>query len=120
MAETKDGGVMIRVMTKDEINKRKNVSRAKNSPLWTEWVEEAWMKTVLRNLAKRLPMSSDLDDLIRADDDLYEFNKPNPSPSDVKPITNIPDALDAFGGDEKKEAQPGAEISDELQNETAT
>jgi recombination protein RecT len=115
-----NGGTMIRVMNESEINKRKNVSRAKNSPLWTEWVEEAWMKTVLRNLAKRLPMSSDLDDLIRADDDLYEFNKSNNPSADVKPITNMVEALDAFGGDEKKEAQPGAEITDELENEKAT
>jgi hypothetical protein len=64
-------------------------------------------------------MSSDLDDLIRADDDLYEFNKPNPPQSDVKPITNMVDALDAFGGDEAKEAQPGAEISDEMENQKA-
>jgi recombination protein RecT len=117
IANTKDGGIMVEVMSESEINKRRNVSRAKNSPLWTEWTEEAWQKTVLRNLAKRLPMSSDLDDLIRADDDLYEFNKPNNPAADVKPITNMVEALDAFGGDEKKEAQPGAEISDELENQ---
>jgi hypothetical protein len=63
-------------------------------------------------------MSSDLDDLIRADDDLYEFNKPNNPPAEVKPITNMVDALDAFGGDEEK-AQPGAEITDELENQKA-
>jgi recombination protein RecT len=99
MAETKDGGVMIRVMNEAEINKRRNASRAKNSPLWSEWVEEAWQKTVLRNLAKRLPMSSDLDDLIRSDDDQYDF-KPTAAETLAQtsaPITNVVEALERFG-----------------------
>lgn len=111
MAETKDGGVMIRVMSEAEINKRRNVSRSKSSPLWSDWVDEAWMKTVLRNLAKRLPMSSDLDDLMRADDDA-EFNNPEPAPENVKRITNVAEALDAFGGEESR-VEPGAESADE-------
>jgi recombination protein RecT len=112
LAQTRDGGIMIEVMTENEINKRRNVSRAKNSQLWTEWTEEAWQKTVLRNLAKRLPMSSDLDELIRQDDDA-EFDNPGPpfEPS-VKPIKDIAGALDAFGG-----SQPGAEIADEFDPE---
>jgi recombination protein RecT len=114
MATTSDGGVMIKVMTEAEINKRRNASRAKNSPLWTEWIEEAWMKTVLRNLAKRLPMSSDLDDLIRRDDDLYEFDKKPDNPGHESSITmkGISGALDAFGG-----SQPGSEITDEFDPE---
>jgi recombination protein RecT len=114
MAETKDGGVMIKVMSESEINKRRSASRAKNSPLWTEWTDEAWQKTVLRNLAKRLPTSSDLDDLIRRDDDLEADKKDNPHPN-VKPLTAIADRLDAFGGEQ---AQPGAEMSDELELKT--
>jgi recombination protein RecT len=116
MAETKDGGIMIRVMTEAEINKRRNASRAKNSPLWSEWTEEAWMKTVLRNLAKRLPTSSDLDDLIRRDDDLYEFDKKPDNPGHESPpwetIKDVAGALDAFGG-----SQPGTEIADEFDPE---
>jgi len=73
MATTNDGGVMIRVMGIADIDKRRKASRAGNSPMWKDWFEEAAMKTVLRNLAKRLPMSSDLDDLVRRDDELYEF-----------------------------------------------
>src|SRR5512139_502946 len=86
MAHTQDGGVMIDVMSEKDINKRRNVSRAKNSQLWNDWVEEAWQKTVLRHLAKRLPMSSDLDDLIRRDDDLYEFK---PTPVQTQPTQEI-------------------------------
>src|SRR4030095_5978581 len=112
MAETIDGGVMIKVMSEAEINKRRNVSRAKNSPLWTEWVEEAWQKTVLRNLAKRLTVSSDLDELIRSEDDAELDNPGPPFEPSVKPIKDIAGALDAFGG-----SQPGAEIADEFDPE---
>jgi recombination protein RecT len=99
MAETKDGGVMIRVMSETEINKRRNVSRAKNSPLWNEWTDEAWMKTVLRNLAKRLPTSSDIDELLARDDDAEkdEF-VPTQVPDNPRPqFKNVEAVLDAFG-----------------------
>src|SRR6516225_12115907 len=69
VAVTKDGGSMIRVMSVAEINKRRAVSRAKDGPMWRDWWDEAAMKTVLRNLSKRLPSSSDLDELMRRDDD---------------------------------------------------
>ena len=78
-ALTKDGGSMIKVMTVAEINKRRAVSRAKDGPMWKEWWDEAAQKTVLRNLAKRLPSSSDLDDLMRRDDDEDTFAQHPPS-----------------------------------------
>src|SRR4029079_8829555 len=53
MAATKDGGTMVKVMTRDEIEKRRNVSRSKDGPMWRDWYDEAAMKTVLRNLHKR-------------------------------------------------------------------
>lgn len=114
MAETLQGGVMIRVMNEKEINKRKNASRSKNSPLWSEWAEEAWMKTVLRNLAKRLPMSSDVEDLIRRDDEDYDFNKPQQvAESPRQQIRDVTGALDAFGSSTFG-SSAGAELSDEL------
>jgi recombination protein RecT len=69
VAVTKEGGSMIRVMSVTEINKRRAVSRAKDGPMWKEWWDEAAMKTVLKNLAKRLPSSSDLDEMIHRDDE---------------------------------------------------
>lgn len=97
MAETKDGGIMIEVMNEAQINKRRTASRAKNSPLWNEWTDEAWKKTVLRSLSKLLPSSSDLDDLIRRDDELYSFETPS-APSNPTKITNVTSALDSFSG----------------------
>lgn len=74
VATTKSGGAFVEVMTVGEIEKVRGASRAKSerSP-WSQWWEPMACKTVMRRLAKRLPMSSDLDDLVRRDDDLYDF-----------------------------------------------
>lgn len=97
LATTQADGTMIRVMTAKEIEQRRNSSRAKNSPLWNEWTDEAWMKTVLRNLHKRLPSSSDLDDLVRRDDELYSFETPSSTSNPMK-ITDVHSALDSYSG----------------------
>lgn len=62
-------------MSLGEIEKVRKVSRAATNGPWVEWWEEMARKTVLRRLSKRLPMSTDVDDLIRRDDDLYDFSK---------------------------------------------
>lgn len=77
IAETKEGGIFIEVMSKEDIKKVKSVSRAQgeDSP-WNSWFEEMSKKTVIRRLAKRLPMSTDVETLFHRDDELYELNKP--------------------------------------------
>ena len=74
IAKTKDGGIYREVMTVTEIEKVRAVSRAAKKGPWVDWWDEMARKTVMRRLAKRLPMSSDLDDLIRRDDALYDFD----------------------------------------------
>lgn len=73
IAKTKDGGIYREIMTMQEVEKVRAVSRAKDKGPWVDWFDEMARKTVLRRLAKRLPMSSDLDDLIRRDDALYDL-----------------------------------------------
>jgi recombination protein RecT len=120
IATTQAEGTMIKVMTAKEIEQRRNSSRAMNSPLWNEWTDEAWMKTVLRNLAKRLPSSSDLDDLIRRDDELYGFNEA--TPSNTVRITDVNSALDSFSGsgdlsNSNARSEPDRESSTTLSSE---
>lgn len=74
-ALTTSGGVYLEVMDAEDIEKVRNVSRAKDKGPWVDWFEEMAKKTVLRRLAKRLPMSTDLDDLMRRDDALYNFDE---------------------------------------------
>jgi phage RecT family recombinase len=74
IAKTKDGGVYREIMTLKDVEKVRAVSKAKDGPAWKNWWDEMSKKVVLRRLSKRLPTSSDLDDLLRRDDDLYDFS----------------------------------------------
>jgi recombination protein RecT len=77
LAKTKDGAVYIEVLTKDDVEKVRAVSRAKDSGPWVQWWDEMAKKTAIRRLSKRLPMSTDLDELIRRDDEIYDVEKPS-------------------------------------------
>lgn len=77
VATFKDGTKSREVMTIDEIEDvRKRYARSKDGP-WSDPIAypEMCRKTVARLHAKSLPMSSDLDDLVRRDDELYDFKK---------------------------------------------
>lgn len=81
IAKTKDGGVYIEVMTSEQVSAVRNVSRAKDGPWDGPFGDEMARKTVLRRLSKRLPMSTDLEGLMKADDDLFM----PPEPTSEKP-----------------------------------
>lgn len=73
-ARTKDGELLVEPLTPDDIEKIRAVSRAKERGPWVDWWEEMAKKSAIRRLSKRLPMSSDIDDLVRRDDDLYDLD----------------------------------------------
>jgi recombination protein RecT len=76
LAKTKDGSVHIEVMTEQQIQSVKGISKAKDFGPWSgPFADEMRKKTAIRRLSKRLPMSTDLDDVIRRDDDLYDLTK---------------------------------------------
>lgn len=76
MAKLKDGTILVEVMSVEAVARVQSMSRAKKdkSP-WNQWWGEMAKKTPIRRLSKRLPSSSDLDDLIRRDDALYDLDK---------------------------------------------
>lgn len=78
LAKTKDGATYTEIMSKSEIEKVRNASRSKDSGPWQQWYEEMAKKSVLRRLTKRLPVSTDLDDAVKADDVMYDLNPPAP------------------------------------------
>lgn len=88
IAKTKDGGIYREVMTLKDVEKVRNVSKAKDSGPWTQWWDEMARKTVIRRLAKRLPTSADLDDLLRHDDELYDFSGKRAEPAPFVPVHN--------------------------------
>jgi recombination protein RecT len=75
IAVLKSGEKSREVMSVAEIESVRARSAAKNNGPWvTDWSEMA-RKTVARRHSKVLPMSTDLDDLIRRDDELYQFDE---------------------------------------------
>lgn len=87
VAKTKDGAVYIEVMSKAELDKVRNASRSKDGGPWSSWYEEMARKTVIRRLSKRLPMSTDLDAAVTADDEMYDLN---PEPQAAPPPAEKP------------------------------
>jgi recombination protein RecT len=84
LAKTKDSAVYIEVMTMNEISAVRNVSRSKDSGPWAgPFKHEMYKKSVLRRLIKRLPVSTDLDSVIKADDEDYAFDETDVSPDPI-------------------------------------
>jgi recombination protein RecT len=120
IAKTKDGGVYREVMSIEQINQVRNVSRAKNNGPWVAWWDEMARKTVLRRLAKRLPMSTDLVQLFGRDDDHYDLTRQAAGAAQLRRLhadfeepTEEPEAIDAEVSDAPPEAEkPDAEAWD--------
>lgn len=91
-AVLKDGSRLLEVMSLEEIEQVRNVSRAKGNGPWVTWWGEMARKTVMRRLSKRLPMSTDLtDDPFERDDTLA---KDEPPTLDQAPPVSRLDALE--------------------------
>lgn len=54
-----DGGIVYEVMNKEDVEKCRKSSKAKNSPAWSQFWTEMAKKTVLRRLCKSLPIDMD-------------------------------------------------------------
>ena len=104
IARTKDDATYILVMSKAQIDKVRAVSRARRGGPWFDWYDQMAEKTVIRRLSKRLPISSDLDDLIRRDDHMYDMDLS----ADEIPADNL------LGTDRPTRDQPGE--SDKTEN----
>jgi len=89
MAKLKDGTVYALPMSPADVDKARAASKAKDGPAWNIWYDQMAQKAAIRRLSKRLPMSSDLDDLIRRDDELYDFgNNRDPETVAFSPVKN--------------------------------
>lgn len=75
-AVLKDGSRLLEVMTLEEIEQVRAVSRAAKNGPWVQWWGEMARKTVMRRLSKRLPMSTDLDDVFARDATLSHSEPP--------------------------------------------
>ena len=107
LARTKDGGVYIEVLRLAEVEKIRKSSRSANAGPWVQWWSEMAKKSAIRRLAKRLPMSADVETVIQRDDQFYPYQQ-------EKPVTQATSALSALTAPEPEpESQPESESESE-------
>lgn len=86
IAKTKDGAIYREVMSVADVEKVRAASRASSSGPWVQWWDEMARKTVIRRIAKRLPSSADLDQVLANDNEASGFvQTPHSAPIDVTP-----------------------------------
>lgn len=68
IAKMKDGTVQTEIMSADEIEATRRVSKSSKTGPWVNWWGEMAKKTVFKRLAKWLPLSSELQDAVEMDD----------------------------------------------------
>lgn len=73
----KDGEKSREVMSVEDVNQIRTRSRSGNSGPWQTDFAEMAKKTVVRRHSKRLPLSTDIDGVIKEDDELF---MPEPAP----------------------------------------
>lgn len=134
----KDGTKSYEVMSLAEIYAIRNRSDAwkafaggliKSTP-WSTDEGEMARKTVAKRHSKVLPMSTDLDDLMRRDDDLYDFKKETDEDREATRVTAAPKPrtlagkLDAIAGGTGRDPAPQVEegfdpeTGEEIEGET--
>ncbi len=116
---TYPGGRLIDVMSKEDIDKRKEKSQQKDSLMWTTFWQEGWIKTVIRHIYKLLPKNERMDKLVKGEDEEVDLtpsttaDEQAPKPASATPrldslIENTPPANNepAVTQEPKQEPKP--------------
>lgn len=69
-----NGEVKREVMTRRDIEKVREASKAKNGPGWTTWYDQFAIKAVIKRAQKQLPSDEALDRVIQHDNDAMGFD----------------------------------------------
>lgn len=69
------GTVEYAPLHRKDVEKRRKVSRAGDRGPWVDWEDEMWLKTAIRAIAKRLPLSAELLDSIQREAEPTEFDR---------------------------------------------
>lgn len=85
----KDGGRFVETMRVKEIEKIRSASKSKDRGPWVDWPEEMAKKSVFKRLAKRLPVSREIAQVVSRDDYLYDLDNMR----DVTPVADRPKGL---------------------------
>jgi recombination protein RecT len=120
IARLKTGEVSIEVMPRWQIDRIRAMSKSPDKGPWKDHYAEMAKKTVARRHSKVLPMSTDLDDLIRRDDQLYDLE--GASDKAVKATAPRRPQLSDFSEVESSrptESKPAAQIESKPEPEKA-
>ncbi len=74
MAKLKDGLVIVEPMTKGDVDKVRQSSKNPKSGPWNDWYDRMALKTALHRLARRLPNSSEIMEMLDQGNFMYDFN----------------------------------------------
>jgi phage RecT family recombinase len=98
IATLKDGSKEREVMTWDQVDAVRRSSAMPNSGPWTQWPDEMARKTVVRRLAKRLPVIDPADEALHRTvervDSLYDFGKAPPDGPTIEADPSPPPSND--------------------------
>lgn len=102
IATMRDGTKSREVMSKRDLDKIRAKSRAKNGP-WSDpaFAPEMYRKTVARRHYKQLPHSSDLDEMIKRDDQAFGLEDRDDQQIEARQarrVTSVNAAFDQFAG----------------------
>jgi recombination protein RecT len=121
IATLKSGEKSREVMTIEEIEKVREVSRMWHKGPWSDWFEEMAKKTVARRHSKILPMNTDLDDVLRRDDAVFGVPESGedgePPKAAVKVLRGLKGKLAVLAGAAPAAAPKAAERAPEGQRE---
>lgn len=112
IATMKDGTKFRAVLTREEIDKRRNAGRAGGNGPWATWWEEMAIKTAIKALYKIAPNSGDqagvLDQVFGRDEEEPVVDHDEPAPAPAQPAQRQTRAAAAV----KAQAAPEPEIED--------
>lgn len=117
VARFKDNGISFDVMSADEIwDTWRKASKQRDKDgnptgMWKDYPAEAFKKTVVKRHAKQLPMSTDLDDLVRDDEELYDFKNASDGARPA-PVPQRPQLTDFTDLPQQQETEAVAEVVD--------
>lgn len=116
VAKTKDGAIYREVMSVSDVEKVRAASRAGKYGPWVDWWDEMAKKTVIRRMAKRLPSSADLDQVIAHDNEASGFAQVERK--EAINITPVPEAQQApLSRLKASMGQPGDDVIDQATGE---
>lgn len=99
VAKLTNGETLREIMSVEEVEQVRAVSRAKDDGPWVQWWAEMARKSAIKRLAKRLPTSADVDEVLAHEEEQYAEPEPPSSrhrparadfPSHVEPEPETP------------------------------